>query len=1411
MTQGTFRRITRLMLVLALVFITSQSQPAYAAGTWFVAPTGDDNSDCLSPGTACATINGAMGKAFPGETIYVAVGTYHATGSEVVLIDKDITLSGGWDAGFVSQDGMATIDGEAVRRGITVNNGAVTLEHLTIQNGFESTRLSGGGGIFNDQGNVTVTNSTLIGNTSNSEFGGGGGIYNNGTLILNNSAVIGNHANGQEGGGAGIYNRGTMTLNNSSVSDNNAATRSGGGIFNQGTLSLNNTTVGNNIAFGGAGIYNGGTLDLNSSTVSYNTAISTGGIFIIGGTVTLHNSILAANQGLWPDCAFPPASAGYNIIGNATTCNFSPTTGDQVNIDPKIGLVIGHPGYDPLFSDSPAIDAGDPAGCMGSAGLLTTDQRGAARTGICDIGAYEYTTPGAAAQIYPFAGTPQHTPPLTNFWLPLQAAVLDGIGSPVSNEKVIFTAPGSGASGTFLDQGTGTTSETTDLNGIATAAGFSANDQTGSFTVTATVSGTLLSADFSLSNLTWYVATTGDDTNNCQAALTPCQSINGVLNKTDFLAGDMALVAGGIYTGSDPDVVFIHKDARLSGGWEPAFGSQNSTSMIDGQGQRRGLQNDYFATSTIDHFTIQNGSAGAAGGIWNNGTLTVNFSTIKGNTGLGDGGGILNLGILTLNDSSVIRNHGDSGGGISNGSTGSAILATAYINNSTLSGNSSGSRGGGIGNPSAGTLYLNNATVSGNQDAGFPGGGGIYNEGGHVTAQNSILAGNVSSSSGGMDCSGTIISFGYNLIGNTSGCTFTSSTGDLTDIDPNLGQLIGPSNSPSYHPLLAGSPAIDAGNPAGCTDQNDNGLTTDQRGLARVGTCDMGAYEFTVPGPAVSLSLVSGDNQSTSTTHTFPKPLQAAALDNVGSPVSGIAIDFAAPGSGASGTFADTGSNTTSVNTDAGGVATTSIFTANDQEGTYLVSASATGLGSLDFPLEQITRPANDNFADATIIESLPFHDSLDSTKATLELNEPNFCGSTPQTQSVWYSFTPSADIVLTADMTGSSFGDANLTIFKAVEPGFGGLNFLMIACGGGPVTFHAQAGTTYYLQAGSSSSGGGDLHLNLVEVPPPANDNFASATPISVLPLDETVETAASSVETGEPRPSCVFSDLIGSVWYAFTASASGSVSASASNFSSTPTVTAYTGNSFADLNQVGCQSFGPLTFHAEAGVTYYLQVSLSFAGQGGPTQVHMEVPLAPVAGFFYFPIPPSVFDTIQFIDNSFDPGQAAIQTFTWNFGDGSMSTDSNPAHQYSADGDYTVEHSITTSDGRSASTSQLIQVRTHDVSITKITAPKSAKSGQTKTITVSIRNTRYPETVRVDLFKTTPEGDVFLETVTLQVPAPRAGKTTQFNFHYTFTSQDAQIGQVSFRAVASIQGLNDAHPVDNEAISSPPTTVNK
>ncbi len=94
------------------------------------------------------------------------------------------------------------------------------------------------------------------------------------------------------------------------------------------------------------------------------------------------------------------------------------------------------------------------------------------------------------------AGTPQSATVGTVFATALQATVRDASNNPVSGATVTFTAPGSGASGTF----NGSSTVTTNSSGVATAPTFTANSVAGSYTVTASVSGITTPASFSLTN-----------------------------------------------------------------------------------------------------------------------------------------------------------------------------------------------------------------------------------------------------------------------------------------------------------------------------------------------------------------------------------------------------------------------------------------------------------------------------------------------------------------------------------------------------------------------------------------------------------------------------------------------------------------------------------------------------------------------------------------------------------------------------------------------------------------------------------------------------------------------------------------------------------------------------------------------
>ncbi|MFL6029840.1 MAG: PKD domain-containing protein, partial [Gaiellaceae bacterium] len=183
-----------------------------------------------------------------------------------------------------------------------------------------------------------------------------------------------------------------------------------------------------------------------------------------------------------------------------------------------------------------------------------------------------------------------------------------------------------------------------------------------------------------------------------------------------------------------------------------------------------------------------------------------------------------------------------------------------------------------------------------------------------------------------------------------------------------------------------------------------------------------------------------------------------------------------------------------------------------------------------------------------------------------------------------------------------------------------------------------------------------------------------------------------------------------------------------------------------------------------------------------------------------------PSIFDTVQFFDFSSDPAEIGISSRHFDFGDGTSADGCCPTHRYAADGNYTVTDTVATPDGRSASQTQTVSVRTHDVTIAKLTVPQSGSAGQTRSITVGVTDARYPETVAVELQRSAPGGDfVTVGTLTQDVPLRSLNRTTSFAFTYTFRSEDATVGKVTFKAVATIAGARDALPGDNVAIALP------
>jgi hypothetical protein len=141
---------------------------------------------------------------------------------------------------------------------------------------------------------------------------------------------------------------------------------------------------------------------------------------------------------------------------------------------------------------------------VSSAGVATALATGqtnitAAFSGVTSNSFQLTVVAGLPTSISVSSGSGQSATVGTTFAATLQAAVKDAGGNPVPNVSVIFTAPGSGATGVFSN-GLATYTTTTNSSGIAPSLAFTANSTFGSYSVTAAVSGVATPASFSLTN-----------------------------------------------------------------------------------------------------------------------------------------------------------------------------------------------------------------------------------------------------------------------------------------------------------------------------------------------------------------------------------------------------------------------------------------------------------------------------------------------------------------------------------------------------------------------------------------------------------------------------------------------------------------------------------------------------------------------------------------------------------------------------------------------------------------------------------------------------------------------------------------------------------------------------------------------
>jgi hypothetical protein len=162
--------------------------------------------------------------------------------------------------------------------------------------------------------------------------------------------------------------------------------------------------------------------------------------------------------------------------------------------------------------------------------------------------------------------------------------------------------------------------------------------------------------------------------------------------------------------------------------------------------------------------------------------------------------------------------------------------------------------------------------------------------------------------------------------------------------------------------------------------------------------------------------------------------------------------------------------------------------------------------------------PSNDDAGSPTVIGGLPFTDSVNTTEATADADDPG-CFGPGTNASVWYAYTNGADpVTLLADTTGSDY-TTTITVLTSSPAGE------IVACGIDGAQFPAEPNTTYTFMvaacfnfAGPAPAAigcdpdatGGSLVFSLNAAPPPPEVE------LTVNPLGTFSKVTGSATVTG-------------------------------------------------------------------------------------------------------------------------------------------------------------------------------------------------------------------------------------------------------------------------------------------------------
>jgi len=630
-------------------------------------------------------------------------------------ITSEIIIEG--NGSIIERDSATTED----FRLLYINStGDLTLNAVTVRNGlsYDPSSFHDGGAIHNASGKLTINDSTFANNGISSAGccnGGGGAIWNIGNtaeLSISNSSFISNTASWD---GGAIYNSGIVTITNSTLSGNSANSSDGGALYNSnGVVTLENVTLVNNTADNnGGGIQASGTITIRNSIIANNAGTDcNGGANFIGEGNNLDSDGTCETR----------AGSNFNTASPLLEA-LADNGGQTLTHQPLSGSPVVNAGDNTTCTSNDQRGIARPQGAACDIGAVEVTRPNLLFSKLVMPTAVYYgqSTITYTLILTNDGGSDDGAVVLTDT-LPTEVTFDSWIEQPTGATEVNDEITWSGSL-SATESITFTFSAILDItsgNAVTNTAAFSGTIQTG--TASASVQTSCYPSyivtnnnDSGAGSLRYALSVICDG-----GTITFAGSYNIYLDSGLYVGNALTIDGSGFdVTISGDSGNNGSRDVRVfSIGGDAVTLTHlhivSGTSALGG-----GLAN--FGQLTVNDCTFFDNVAdggdyySVGGGIFNRGQLTVNNSSIINNMAFDWGGGIHNMGLMTITHSLIADN---SGGGIYNSpemidDNGNSSGADGLVTNSTIANNL------GMGVYVQDTLTIHSSTIYSNTDVGL--------------------------------------------------------------------------------------------------------------------------------------------------------------------------------------------------------------------------------------------------------------------------------------------------------------------------------------------------------------------------------------------------------------------------------------------------------------------------------------------------------------------------------------------------------------------------------------------------------------------------------------------------------------------------------------------------------------------